>query len=50
MINFNPNVGQVAAGSLPQVTKPQGETAQSGEFSNTVKAVEKFIKTYLIDL
>jgi len=43
MINFNPNIGQITAGSMPQVTKTQGETAKSGDFSNTVRAVEKYL-------
>jgi flagellar hook-basal body complex protein FliE len=45
MINFNLNVGQVAAGNMPQVSKPQGQTGQTGEFSNTVKAVEKYLSS-----
>lgn len=43
MINFNPNIGQATAGSLQQVSKPQGETAKTGDFSNTVKAAEKYL-------
>jgi flagellar hook-basal body complex protein FliE len=43
MINFNPNVGQATAGNMPQLSKTQGQTGQTGEFSNTVKAVEKYL-------
>ncbi len=42
MINFNPNIGQTTAGNLQQI-KPQGETGKSQEFSNTVKALEKYL-------
>jgi flagellar hook-basal body complex protein FliE len=43
MINFNPNISQATAGNLPQVSKPQTETGKTGEFSNTIKAVEKYL-------
>ena len=44
MINFNPNnIGQVASGNLQQVAKPPGETGQTGEFSKTVNAIEKYL-------
>ncbi|MGA2678013.1 MAG: flagellar hook-basal body complex protein FliE [Sedimentisphaerales bacterium] len=43
MINFNPNIGQATTGTLQQVSKPQGETGQTGEFSKTVNAVEKYL-------
>jgi flagellar hook-basal body complex protein FliE len=44
MINLiNPNIGQATAGNLQQVLKPQGETGQTGEFSKTVNAVEKYL-------
>jgi len=43
MINFNPNIGQATAGNLQQALKPQGETGQTGEFSKTVNAVEKYL-------
>jgi flagellar hook-basal body complex protein FliE len=43
MINFNPNIGQAAAGNMPQVSKPQDQTGQTGEFSRTVNAVEKYL-------
>jgi flagellar hook-basal body complex protein FliE len=43
MINFNPNTSQAITGNLQQVSKPQGETGKTGEFSNTVKAAEKYL-------
>ncbi len=43
MINFNPNIGQTTTGNLQQVSKPQGETGQTGEFTKTVNAVEKYL-------
>ena len=45
MINFNPNmnINQTTAGNLQQISKPQGQTEQTGEFSKTVNAVEKYL-------
>jgi flagellar hook-basal body complex protein FliE len=43
MVNLNPNIGQATAGSIQQALKPQGQTGQTGEFSKTVNAVEKYL-------
>jgi len=45
MINFNANIGQTTSGSLQQALKPQSETGQTGEFSKTVNAVEKYLSS-----
>jgi flagellar hook-basal body complex protein FliE len=45
MINLNPNIGQATAGNLQQALKPQGETGQTGEFSKTVNAIEKYLSS-----
>ena len=43
MINFNPNVNSAASNQLSQGIKPQGTEKQPGDFSNTTKAIEKYL-------
>jgi flagellar hook-basal body complex protein FliE len=43
MIKFDPNISQAATSNLQQTLKPQGGTEKSGDFSGTVKALEKYL-------
>jgi flagellar hook-basal body complex protein FliE len=43
MINFNPNVGAAAGNNIQQAIKPEGNAKQPGDFSGTVKALEKYL-------
>jgi flagellar hook-basal body complex protein FliE len=43
MINFNPNVSPAAGNNIQQTIKPQGNTGQPGDFSGTIKALDKYL-------
>jgi hypothetical protein len=43
MIKFDPNISQATTNNLQQTLKPQGGTEKSGDFSGTVKALEKYL-------
>ena len=43
MINFNPNVSAATNNNLQQLQKATGDAQQAGGFSDTVKALEKYL-------
>jgi flagellar hook-basal body complex protein FliE len=43
MIKFDPNISSATTNNLQQMLKPQGGTEKSGDFSGTVKALEKYM-------
>jgi flagellar hook-basal body complex protein FliE len=43
MINFDPNVSSAAGSHIQQAIKPDGNANQPGDFSGTVKSLEKYL-------
>ncbi len=43
MIKFDPNVSSLTSKDMQQLLKPQENTGQPGNFSGTVKALEKYL-------
>jgi flagellar hook-basal body complex protein FliE len=43
MINFNPNISPATTSNLQQTLKPQSGTEKPGDFSETVKVLEKYL-------